>query len=651
VTKPLRALIVEDSERDADLLLQELRRGGFDVTFERVDTAEAMSAALEKQTWDIVFCDYSMPRLDAPSALSLMRGTGLDLPFIIVSGTVGEDAAVEAMKAGAHDYFRKDKLSPRLVPVIERELREASGRAERRRAESALLEKEAQYRQVVESVRAIVWRADARTFRFTFVSPEGEKILGYPIRMWLDEPSFWSDHIHPDDRDWAVAFCRKNTDEGHDHQFEYRMMAAAGHAVWLQDLVRVVIQGDEARELVGIMIDVTERRHLEDQLRQALKMEAVGQLAGGVAHDFNNLLGVITGYGDLLLREIDPQHRARQRVEEIRKAAERAAALTRQLLAFSRKQVLQPKVLDPNTVVADVEKMLRRLIGEHIQLVTLFSESVGTIKADPGQLEQVIVNLAVNARDAMPGGGKLIIETANVELDEGYVRTHADARPGPHVVLSVSDTGHGMDAVTLSRVFEPFFTTKGADKGTGLGLSTVYGIVKQSGGHVTAYSEPGHGTTFKVYLPRVDEPRESRLDRTAVGETASRGTETVLLAEDEESLRVMFREVLEGAGYVVLEAASPEAALAVSESHAGPIHLFVTDVVMPRMGGQELARRVLAIRPDVHVLFVSGYSFEGVGHQGLIEPGTNFLEKPFTADALLRELRRILDTPAKKEGG
>jgi nitrogen-specific signal transduction histidine kinase/ActR/RegA family two-component response regulator len=398
------------------------------------------------------------------------------------------------------------------------------------------------------------------------------------------------------------------------------------------------------------MIDVTERRHLEDQLRQAQKMEAVGQLAGGVAHDFNNLLGVITGYSDLALREIDPQHRARQRVEEIRKAAERAAALTRQLLAFSRKQILQPRVLDPNAVVTDVERMLRRLIGEHIQLVTVLAQNVGTVKADPGQVEQVIVNLAVNARDAMPGGGKLIIGTANVELDEGYVRRHADARPGPHVVLSVSDTGHGMDAVTLSRVFEPFFTTKGAEKGTGLGLSTVYGIVKQSGGHVTVYSEPGHGTTFKVYLPRVDEPLEPRLDR-AVGEQASRGTETVLLAEDEESLRLMFREVIERAGYVVLEAASPEAAFAVSESHEGPIHLLVTDVVMPRMGGQELARRVLAIRPDVRVLYVSGYSFDGVGQQGLLEPGTNFLEKPFTAEALLRELRRILDTPPKKGGG
>ena len=647
MAKPLRVLFVEDREKDVELLVLELRRGGYDLVQERVDTPEAFGAALERQGWDIILCDYQMPRFDAPAALALVKERKVDLPFIVVSGTVGEETAVEALRAGAHDFMTKDRLS-RLLPAIDRELREAFGRAERRRAESALLEKEAQYRQIVESVRAVVWRADARTFQFTFVSPEAEKILGYPMRMWLEEPSFWSDHIHPDDRAWATALYRRNTEEKRDHQFEYRLVAADGHAVWFQDLVRVIVEGDEVRELVGIMIDVTERRHLEDQLRQSQKLEAVGQLAGGVAHDFNNLLGVITGYSDLALREIDPEHRAHRRVEQIRKAAERAAALTRQLLAFSRKQVLQPRVLALNAVVADVEKMLRRLIGEHIQLVTVLSEDLGTVKADPGQIEQVLVNLAVNARDAMPGGGKLVIETANTDLDEGYVRAHADARPGPHVVLSVSDTGHGMDARTLSRVFEPFFTTKGPDKGTGLGLSTVYGVVKQSGGHVTAYSEPGHGTTFKVYLPRVDEPLEPRPGQAAVGETP-RGTETILLAEDEESLRLMFRELLKGAGYLVLEGASPEAALAASESHAGPIHLFMTDVVMPRIGGQELARRVLVTRPQVRVLYISGYSFEGIGHHGLIDAGANYLEKPFTAEALLRTVRKILDPPVTEK--
>ena len=648
MAKPLRVLFVEDREKDVELLVLELRRGGYDLVQERVDTPEAFGAALERQGWDIILCDYQMPRFDAPAALALVKERKVDLPFIVVSGTVGEETAVEALRAGAHDFMTKDRLS-RLLPAIDRELREAFGRAERRRAESALLEKEAQYRQIVESVRAVVWRADARTFQFTFVSPEAEKILGYPMRMWLEEPSFWSDHIHPDDRAWATALYRRNTEEKRDHQFEFRLVAADGHAVWFQDLVRVVVEGDEVRELVGIMIDVTERRHLEDQLRQSQKLEAVGQLAGGVAHDFNNLLGVITGYSDLALREIDPEHRAHRRVEQIRKAAERAAALTRQLLAFSRKQVLQPRVLAVNAVVADVEKMLRRLIGEDIQLVTVFSEGLGTVKADPGQIEQVIVNLAVNARDAMPGGGKLVIETANTDLDEGYVRAHADARPGCHVVLSVSDTGHGMDARTLSRVFEPFFTTKGPDKGTGLGLSTVYGVVKQSGGHVTAYSEPGHGTSFKVYLPRVDEPMEPRPGQGAVSEALSRGTETILLAEDEESLRLMFRELLEGAGYVVLEEASPEAAVAASDSHAGPIHLLMTDVVMPRMGGQELARRLLATRPQLRVLYVSGYSFEGIGHHGLIDAGANYLEKPFTSEALLRTVRRILDAPVMEK--
>jgi PAS domain S-box-containing protein len=644
--KPLNALMVEDSETDAELLLEELRGGGFDVSWERVQTAETMKAALERRRWDIVFSDYSMPGFDAPSAISVLRGTGLDIPLVIVSGTVGEDTAVEAMKAGAHDYFRKDRLAPRLVPVIDRELREAQSRAERRRAESALAEKEAQYRQIVDSVRAIVWRADARTFSFTFVSPEGEKILGYPVEEWLDQPTFWRDHIHPDDRNWVVAFCQENTRERRDHQFEYRMTAADGRTVYLQDLVRVVVEDDEACELVGIMIDVTERRLLEDQLRQSQKMDAIGQLAGGVAHDFNNLLGVITGYSDLLLRELDPQQRPHRRVVEIRSAADRAAGLTRQLLAFSRKQILQPRVLDVNAIVANVETMLRRLIGEHIQLVTILSENLGTVKADPGQLEQVLLNLAVNARDAMPDGGRLVIETANVTLDDEFVRSRSESEPGPHVVISVTDAGHGMDAATLARVFEPFFTTKEAGRGTGLGLSTVYGIVTQSGGHVTAQSEVGHGATFKVFLPRVDAPVEPRRDRVEPGAPA-RGTETVLLVEDEPSLRVMVREVLEGAGYRVLEAASPEGALLVAESHKGEIALLMTDLVMPRMSGQELARRVLAIRPGLHVLYVSGYSFDGGGPQGLIERGANFLEKPFAAATLLQELRRILGTSAR----
>jgi hypothetical protein len=394
-----------------------------------------------------------------------------------------------------------------------------------------------------------------------------------------------------------------------------------------------------------LVTDITEKKRLEAQLLQSQKMESVGRLAGGVAHDFNNLIGVITGYGDLLQRDVGPGHPAFGRVAEIRRAADRAAALTRQLLAFSRKQVLEPKVLDLNAVVADVDKMLRRLIGEDVQLVTVFGRDLGRVKADPGQMEQVIVNLAVNARDAMPHGGKLIIETGNADLDQSYARSRPDARPGPHVMLAISDTGHGMDAETLSHMFEPFFTTKEKGKGTGLGLATVYGIVRQSGGHVMVYSEPGRGTTFKVYLPRFDEGEEPAVT-TAVPEPAAPGTETILLVEDEASLRVMIREILESAGYVVLEAPTPEEAVASAGGHAGTIHLLLTDVVLPRMSGRQVAEAVRSSRPEANVIFMSGYTDDAISHHGILEPGTHFLQKPFTTDGLLRKVRQVLDEPA-----
>jgi len=389
--------------------------------------------------------------------------------------------------------------------------------------------------------------------------------------------------------------------------------------------------------------DVTEEKRLEAQLRQAQKMESVGRLAGGVAHDFNNLLGVITGYGELLQREIGPGHPAFARVAEIRKAADRAAGLTRQLLAFSRKQVLEPTMLDLNAVVADTEKMLRRLIGEDVQLVTVFDQALGSVKADRGQIEQVIVNLAVNARDAMPAGGKLIIETANVDLDDGYARTRPDAASGRHVMLAVSDTGHGMDAQVQSHLFEPFFTTKEAGKGTGLGLATVHGIVRQSGGHVSVYSEVGRGTTFKVYLPRRDEEQEPAGVLAATEPSTASATETILLVEDEPSLRVMIGEILEAAGYRVLEGPSAEEALTAAAAHAGTIDLMLTDVILPRMSGRQVADALRTSRPETHVLYMSGYTDDAIGHHGMLDAGTHFLQKPFTSDGLLRKVREILD--------
>jgi two-component system, cell cycle sensor histidine kinase and response regulator CckA len=391
--------------------------------------------------------------------------------------------------------------------------------------------------------------------------------------------------------------------------------------------------------------DVSEQRRLEAQLLQSQKMEAVGRLAGGVAHDFNNLLGVITGYSGLLGRSLAPNDAvALNRVDQIKKAAERATALTRQLLAFSRKEVIQPKVLDLNEIVHDVEKMLLRLIGEDVRLTTKLEADLGHVKADRGQIDQVMVNLAVNARDAMPNGGQLIIETANTFLDEQYARRHPDVTAGPYVVLTVSDTGHGMDEATRSHIFEPFFTTKPEGEGTGLGLATVFGIAKQSGGHINVYSEPGQGATFKFYLPRVDEALDGAVE--AEAPARKQGTETLLLVEDAEALRSMIHEILVDAGYVVLEAADPHEALARAEENRGRLDLVLTDVIMPGMYGPDLVKAVQAMDPGIGAVFMSGYTNEAVSRQGVLQPGTRFIQKPFTSEVLLDAIRDALDASA-----
>ena len=389
--------------------------------------------------------------------------------------------------------------------------------------------------------------------------------------------------------------------------------------------------------------DVSERNQLEQQLRQAQKMEAVGRLAGGIAHDFNNLLTAIFGYADLLSEDLPPDGAAQADVKEIRTAATRASALTRQLLAFSRQQVLQPVVLNVIDVVGDLENMLQRVLGEDVELEAHFAADLGNIRADQGQLEQVILNLAVNARDAMPTGGKLTIETANVELDEHYAQTHRPVVPGRYVMIAVSDTGVGMDAATQARIFEPFFTTKEPGKGTGLGLATAYGIVKQSGGYIWVYSEVGRGATFKIYLPRVDEPTEVVAAPPELGSVA--GSETVLLAEDDALLLPLGRDVLKRLGYTVLEARTAADAVAVARAHSGVIHLLVSDVVMPGESGLQLARRLLEVRPNLRVLYISGYSDEAVVRHGLLDPGTTFLQKPFTPAVLARKVRELLDAP------
>ena len=518
--KALRALIADDSEDDVFFLLRELRKGGYELVYERVSSAPAMKAALERQAWDIVISDYEMPHFGGFEALQLLKESGHDLPFILVSAVVSEETAVAAMKAGAHDYIMKRKLA-RLVPAIERELREAQTRLARKAAEEAL--------------------------------------------------------------------CQS-----------------------------------------------------EEQLRQTQKIEAVGRLAAGVAHDFNNFLTAITGHSELLLRQMDADDPRRKSAEQIEKVAYMAAALTRQLLTFCRKQVIEPRVLELNTVIRNTERMLHQLIGEDIEFSTSLGSAAGHIKADLGQIEQVIMNLAVNARDAMPNGGKLTITTANTTLDKNQLKNFPDLCAGDYVMIAIADTGTGMNEEVKAHLFEPFFTTKPPGKGTGLGLAICFGIVKQNTGLIKVHSELGRGTTFEIYFPQVQSAVEpSRVSITPT-EPAG-GSETVLLVEDEQVVRELAVATLRDKGYTVVEAVNGEEGLRMARHHDRKIDLVLTDVVMPVMGGKEMADVLSTSHPDTKVLFTSGYTDNALMDLGVLRSGIRFLQKPYLTAALTRKVREVLD--------
>ncbi len=682
----MRVLVVDDKEENLYYLQALLTGAGFEVET-AYHGAEALVKA-RRSPPSIVISDLLMPVMDG---YTLLRHWKLDdrlkkIPFVVYTATYTEPEDERlALSLGADAFILKPSEPDEfLVRVREVQARAASFPPEptKERAESptgmlreysealirkleqktlqleesnrtlhrdhlvreqiadALRESEARFLQVASAIDDVFWLKDPTKQEMFYISPAYERIWGRTCDSLYARPGAWLDTIHPEDRDRVIRTLHTQVLGTWDET--YRIVRPDGSVRWIRARAYPVRDGDgNVYRVAGVSRDVTEYRALEEQFRQAQKMEAIGRLAGGIAHDFNNLLSVILSYTTLALKDLKTGDPIRDDIEEVRRAGERATELTHQLLAFSWQQMLQPKVLDLSQVIQSMEKMLKRLLGEDVQLSLLTERSGCKVHADPSQTEQVVMNLAINARDSMPRGGKLVIEVGPVELDEEYASKHPGLIPGPYILLAVTDTGVGMDAATRERIFEPFFTTKEKGKGTGLGLSTVFGIVKQSHGHIHIYSEPGIGTTFNVYLPAteraVDTAAQAKIDPSTL-----RGTETILLVEDDYQVRDVSLEILRRNGYNVLDAQNAGEALLVSEKFGAKIHLLLTDVVMPRMSGRELAERLAASRPEMKVLYVSGYTENSIVHHGVLDSGIAFLQKPIVPAALLRKVREVL---------
>ncbi|MFQ5788959.1 MAG: response regulator [Acidobacteriota bacterium] len=696
-----RILVVEDSPIQARQLRPILESEGFEVVV--ASNGQEALERFRRLEPDLVLSDIVMPGLSGYELCRKMKADAKrgDTPLIFLTTLTEPSDIIEGLAAGADNYIIKpyepEHLVDRVKSILAKKAARREGRPgnrnellfqgerlcvtsdkeqildylvsafedllearrkeqERKRAEETLRESDMKFRVVMQSaVEAIIlvdastniisWNKGAQTI-FGYAE---EEVLGKPVTLLIPERY----------RERHTRGVRRSRSTGESpiigKTVELDGRRRDGSEFPLELSLGAWKTGEE-NFYCGVIRDITARKRTEEalrasqeQLRQSQKMEAIGRLAGGVAHDFNNMLTAIRGYSELVLGSLDPEDPRSRDLNEIRRAAKRASSLTRQLLAFSRRQVLELKVLDLNRVVADVEKMLRRLIGENIDLVSKLEPALGHIKADRGQVEQILMNLVVNARDAMPEGGKLTIETKNIHLDDYPDGRGLDMQPGPHVMLAVSDTGVGMDKETLARVFEPFFTTKEKDKGTGLGLSTVYGIVKQSSGHISVYSKPGRGTRFEIYLPRVEEEiiESAEFERPTAAQ--SQGSETILLVEDEKAVRELGRRILERNGYRMLEASNGIEALEVCKEHAGPIHLVLTDLVMPEMGGRELVEHLAVLRPETKVLYLSGYTGDTVLQQNMLTPGAAFLQKPFTVKTLSSKVREVLDAPQPDE--
>ena len=641
---PVRLLLVEDNEDDAELILTELRRRGHQPEALRVDCLADIKSAFCSGQWDCVLSDFSLPTCNGLDVLRAVREEDPDVPFLFVSGSIGEEVAVAAMRAGAHDYILKDNLK-RLEPAVARELKDAAERREHRETARTLRQVEAKLRRVFESrmIGMVFWRNDGTVLE---ANEEFLRLTGYSSQDLREGGINWRSMVPVEYVDLHFSPRREADAKGTMAPVEIEIRTRQGTP--RQVMVASVTLDGVAQEGASFVLDMTEtsadreaRKALEDQLRQAQKMELVARLAGGVAHDFNNLLAVVILSADLAREEVPLKTQGL--LDDITQAAVDGAALTRQLLALGRRQALVPNRVDVNRLVRGQESLMRRLGGQRVAVKLELAPDLGTVNVDSTQLEQVLLNLCVNARDAMSDGGELTVQTAKVDLTESVYASHGAIPPGAYAMITVADTGVGMDRATLARIFEPFFTTKGIGKGTGLGLAVVHGIVSQSQGHVAVFSEPGLGTTFRVYLPRMSGEAAPALVAPLTVVPRARGSELILIAEDEATLRRAAVQALQRSGYTVLAAADGAEALSLAARHKGKIHLLVSDVVMPGLSGPQLYDELRRDRPDLPVLFTSAYLPDHVSRHSTVALEGRFLLKPFTMSDLARKVRDVMD--------
>jgi PAS domain S-box-containing protein len=631
MSAPLKVLVVEDSETDAELLLHALARNGYKPTARRVDNLTDLEAAISQDHWDLIIADYVLPQFSGLEALKVVQRKGLDIPFLIVSGKIGEEVAVEALKAGAHDYLLKDRLT-RLGPAIDRELREAAARRQRRQADLALRESEERYRRLVESSPEATFICAAG--HFVYVNPACVQLFGAhsPIDL-IGKP--YLDLVDPNYRDLVTEHLRLTLQGADGPLMEQRILRLDGTSVLVEVIARSISYHREKAVQI-ICRDISVRKSAEEQVQHGERMDAVARLAGGVANDFNNLLAVITGYAGLIKSALAPEDRLQNDVEQITRSADRAFALTQELLALSRKQAMRVAPMNLNAMLTKHQGLLARVLGEKIELHTNLAPDLSLMNGDEAQIENMLMNLAVRARDTMSEGGRLVFQTRNLTLEDKMRLPLNELRAGDFICLTVADNGPGVPKEAQGHVFEPFYLSSAARAGAGLALATVYATVKQHGGHISYSGQEGAGSTFRIFFPRLPAPT---LARTA----DSNGT--ILLVEDEDPLREFGRVVLRRAGYQVIEACDGPEAILRCEQDKPPISLIFTDVIMPAMSGPELARRLQKSYPGVPVLYTSGYTRSVVVENGLQSPEFEFLQKPYTSQELLHRLQQILAAP------